>query len=658
MAMPHLSSLLHFILLLLLSLVPHSFSISFSYPSFNQASQGIQYQGQAGFFNNSIHLTSAQQDSVGRAVYYQSVPIWDSLTSNVTDFTTSFSFIVDESDDSDGLAFFLAPYPSVAPAKSDGTYLALFNGSADTIQPSQIMAVEFDSFGVSPQSNSHIKQDTEINNFSVTTVSLNASVSQGITAFAVVNYNYSTRNFTVSLSFPAGTVGRQNWSVSHTCDLKETLPSEVAVGFSSSMNNASQPHRILSWNFTSTLEKSQATVEGKNSSKLGIGLGAGFAVALFVLGLLGFVICWRRRVHKMERLEQHSTALDLSIDQAFGQGAGPRRFTYTQLLHATRNFSEDRKLGSGGSGEVYRGNLTDPNIQVAVKRISSSERGKKEYISEVTIISRIRHRNLVQLIGFCHEKGDLLLVYEFMSNGSLDTHLYNNDHVLAWPERYKIVIGVASALLYLHEECEQCVVHRDLKPSNVMLDSDFNPKLGDFGLARLMDHDNESLTTRLAGTFGYIAPEYGASGKASKETDIFSFGVVTLEILCGRKPIKRNQEEEDADLVQWVWDNYGRRAALTVVDERLQMDFEPSRVERMIAVGLWCAHPDSTQRPTIRQVINAINFDGPVLELPPQMPVAMYRQPYISSESSSSQNPYSADIYSFSSVTNSAVLGR
>lgn len=132
--------------------------------------------------------------------------------------------------------------------------------------------------------------------------------------------------------------------------------------------------------------------------------------------------------------------------------------------------------------------------------------------------------------------------------------------------------------------------------------------------------------------------------------------MVTLEILCGRKPITRSEDEE-ADLVQWVWDNYGRGASLTVVDQRLQMDFEANRAERMIAVGLWCAHPDCTQRPTIRQVINAIHFDGPMPELPPRMPVPMYRLPYIFDESSSSQNR-SADIYSFSSVTNSAVLGR
>ncbi|KAJ3695500.1 hypothetical protein LUZ60_000877 [Juncus effusus] len=647
-------------LIFLLTLIPFTISISFTYPTFNQASQGIQYQGHAGFSNNSIHLTTTTQpSSFGRAVYYQSVPVWNSDSSDhVTDFTTSFSFIVDESNGNDGLAFFLAPYPSMVPASSDGTYLALFNGSLDTIQPSKIMAVEFDSAGVSPESSNQnlVKSNTTINNSSVTTVTLNSSLTQGVTALATVNYKYSTRNFTVSVNYPTGTMGKKNWTVSHICDLKETLPSEVVVGFSSSMNNnnnSSQPHRILSWNFTSTLEKNNITKTKKN--KLAPGLGLGFSLAILV-SLFACLIFWRRKVRKNKR-QKYSISIDQSIS-ALNQGTGQRRFTYTQLINATKTFSEDRKLGGGGSGEVYKGVLTNPNLEIAVKKISSSEKGKKEYISEVTIISRIRHRNLVQLLGFCHERGDLLLVYEYMSNGSLDTHLYNNEKVLGWSERCKIVSGLASALLYLHEECEQCVVHRDIKPSNVMLDMEFNPKLGDFGLARLMDHDHGSLTTRFAGTFGYIAPEYGTSGKASRETDIFSFGVVTLEILCGRKPIQRNQDEQDSDLIQWAWENYGASSPLSVVDQRLDTDFDEAKMERMIGIGLWCAHPDCTQRPTIRQVINVLNSDGNLPKLPARMPVLMYRQPFSVSEGSSSQNPESGEVFSFSSMSNSAFLGR
>ena len=159
------------------------------------------------------------------------------------------------------------------------------------------------------------------------------------------------------------------------------------------------------------------------------------------------------------------------------------------------------------------------------------------------IISRLRHRNLVQLIGWYHERGEFLLVYEYMPNGSLDTHLFGVEIMLIWPVRYKIALGLASALLYLHEEWEQCVVHRDIKSSNVMLDSNFNAKLGDFGLARLVDQELGSQTTVLAGTMGYLAPGCIITSKVSKESDVYSFWVVSLEIACGSKPIQPQADQ-------------------------------------------------------------------------------------------------------------------
>ncbi|KAJ7943772.1 putative Kinase [Quillaja saponaria] len=172
-----------------------------------------------------------------------------------------------------------------------------------------------------------------------------------------------------------------------------------------------------------------------------------------------------------------------------------------------------------------------------------------EYTTEVKTISRLRHRNLVQLIGWCHDGGEFHLVYEYMPNGSLDYHLFRNKNPLAWTVRHKISLGLASALLYLHEEWEQCVVHRDIKSSNIMLDSNFNVKLGDFGLARLMDHELGPKTTGLAGTLGYLAPEYVTTCRASKESDIYSFGIVALEIATGKKSI---DPREDKGLVEWV----------------------------------------------------------------------------------------------------------
>ncbi|KAL7236089.1 hypothetical protein ACSBR1_019372 [Camellia fascicularis] len=197
--------------------------------------------------------------------------------------------------------------------------------------------------------------------------------------------------------------------------------------------------------------------------------------------------------------------------------SGPKKFSYGQLSRATNNFVEEHKLGEGGFGGVYRGFLKELNSYVAIKRISKGSKQEiKEYASEVKIISWLRHRNLVQLIGWCHEKKELLLVYDFMENGNLDSLLFKGKNLLTWVTRYKIAQGLASALLYLHEEWEQCVVHRDVKSSNVMLDSNLNAKLGDFGLARFVDHEKGSQTTILAGTMSYLAPECIVTSKASK----------------------------------------------------------------------------------------------------------------------------------------------
>ncbi|XP_057991348.1 L-type lectin-domain containing receptor kinase IX.1-like [Hevea brasiliensis] len=311
------------------------------------------------------------------------------------------------------------------------------------------------------------------------------------------------------------------------------------------------------------------------------------------------------------------------MDHEFEQGIGPKRFSYQQLVQATNNFAEEGKLGQGGFGGVYRGYLS--NLSVAVKRVSKgSKQGRKEYMSEVKIISKLRHKNLVQLVGWCHEKGEFLLIYEFMPNGSLDSHLFKSENMLSWTVRYKIAIGLASALLYLHEEWEQCVVHRDIKSSNVTLDSNFNTKLGDFGLARLMDNELCLNTTGLAGTIGYMAPEYISSGKASKGSDVFSFGVVALEIACGRR--------SQISLVGWAREAYGNGRVLDVADGRLGMDFNVEQMECLLTVGLWCAHPDFNLRPSIRQALQVLNFEAALPNLPARMPVPMYDVPASSTE--------------------------
>ncbi|GLT98025.1 hypothetical protein SLE2022_155560 [Rubroshorea leprosula] len=364
-------------------------------------------------------------------------------------------------------------------------------------------------------------------------------------------------------------------------------------------------------------------VKQRNKRK-GILVGSIAAVCALFLGL-GFILFILRRKGRGSALNK--LALNVSFGDEFGNGMGPREFTYIELSKATKNFAEAEKLGEGGFGSVYKGFLRDSNTNVAVKRISRrSKQGIKEYTSEVKIISRLRHRNLVKLIGWCHEK-ELLLVYEFMPNGSLDSHLFKGRSLLPWNLRFKIAQGLASALLYLHELGDFCVLHRDIKTNNIMLDSAFNAKLGDFGLARLADHEKGSLTTLLAGTMGYLAPECHRTGKASKESDIYSFGVVALEIACGRRSIEPRYDEDQASLVAWAWQAYGNQRLLDVVDKKLSTDFDMREMECLLIIGLWCAHPIRNMRPSIKQAMQVLNFEAALPNLPSEMPAPVYNIP-------------------------------
>ncbi|TYI80973.1 hypothetical protein E1A91_D05G122800v1 [Gossypium mustelinum] len=212
---------------------------------------------------------------------------------------------------------------------------------------------------------------------------------------------------------------------------------------------------------------------------------------------------------------------------------GPLTYTYKELNFATTNFSQQNKLGEGGFGEVYKNGRV-----VAVKKlaISKSEKVKAEFDTEVKLISNVHHRNLVRLVGCCSKGPELLLVYEFMPNGSLDKHLFGEGHgSLNWKQRFDIIVGTAKGLAYLHEEFHACIIHRDIKPSNILLDRDFQPKIADFGLVRLLPEDQTHLSTKFAGTFGYTAPEYAIHGQLSVKVDTYSFGVVVLEIISGLK---------------------------------------------------------------------------------------------------------------------------
>ncbi|XP_039173891.1 L-type lectin-domain containing receptor kinase IX.1-like [Eucalyptus grandis] len=254
-----------------------------------------------------------------------------------------------------------------------------------------------------------------------------------------------------------------------------------------------------------------------------------------------------------------------------------------------------------------------PQYQIVVIEFESRH-SEKVFMNEVKILSRMLHRNLVQFIRWCREEGEFLLVYEYMPNGSLDNHLFGTRKSLPWDVRYKIALGLALALNYLHEDLEQCVLHRDVKAANILLDTNFNTKLGDFGVAKLIDPQFRTRTTDVVGTYGYLAPEYFGEGKATKESDMFSFTVVALEIACGRRTYQEG--EFHIPLHKWVWQLYLAGNMLEAVDETLGSSFDGKEMECLMMVGLWCVHPDPKMRPKAGHVIRFLQLEVPVPEFP------------------------------------------
>ncbi|CAL9017150.1 unnamed protein product [Prunus brigantina] len=410
-----------------------------------------------------------------------------------------------------------------------GFSLSLLVINKDKIESTYpFVAVEFDIYS----NNYASAQDPAFNHVGIDVNSVksnvtrpwNGSITQGQVNSAWIRYDSGWKNLSVTFtSYENGVQVRTYFD--YMVDVNDILQGWVIVGFSAATGAMTALHKINSWSFNSTnaynntpvAPESTPIVEPKSSGsaniRLFIGLGGG-GFLILVGGLcLAWFTFWKRRRVAEERDE--NPFVNKLIHEELGKGTGPRKFSYRELVRATSNFEE------GGFGVVYGGFIKDLNSYVAVKRISSgSKQVLKEYASEVRIISRLRHRNLVQLIGWCHEKQELMLVYDFMPNGNLDSHLFKEKGLLTWQIRYSIAQGLASGLFYLHELWEQCLLHRDIKSSNVMLDSNFNAKLGDFGLARLVDHRKQSQTTIVAGTRGYMALEYVTTGKASKESDI------------------------------------------------------------------------------------------------------------------------------------------
>ncbi|KAJ4960711.1 hypothetical protein NE237_020621 [Protea cynaroides] len=306
-----------------------------------------------------------------------------------------------------------------------------------------------------------------------------------------------------------------------------------------------------------------------------------------------------------------------------------KNFSLETLVSATRNFHSDHKLGEGGFGPVYKGKLGDGR-EIAVKRLShTSNQGKKEFMNEAKLLAKVQHRNVVNLLGYCAQGSEKLLVYEYVVNESLDKLLFNAGRRadLDWKRRYDVITGVARGLLYLHEDSHSVIIHRDIKASNILLDDKWCPKIADFGMARLYPEDQTHINTRVAGTNGYMAPEYVMHGQLSVKADVFSYGVVLLELITGRKNSNFSHAEYQS-LLEWVWKCYKKERKLEVMDPILASTAIIEQVEICIQIGLLCTQADPNLRPKMRRVVVMLSKRPGTLEEPtrPGYPGSRYKR--------------------------------
>ncbi|GFQ07124.1 L-type lectin-domain containing receptor kinase vii.1 [Phtheirospermum japonicum] len=404
---------------------------------------------------------------------------------------------------------------------------------------------------------------------------------------------------------PVGVIKRPNRPLlSVPLNLSQLFVDEMYVGFSATGGRLSESNKILGWSFSNTnFSFSEGLItRGLPNFELPKTLirnTKGFVAGLVSSGVFLFIIAafvLIRMKNRKRKMREETENWELEY--------WPHRITYQEIESATNDFSEENVIGVGGNGKVYKG-VFSGGSEVAVKRISrESSEGIRAFSAEISSLGRLKHRSLVGLRGWCRkDKGSLILVYDYMENGSLDKRVFECDEskILSFEERLRILKQVASGLMYLHYGWRSKVLHRDIKASNVLLDKEMNARLGDFGLARIHDHDKVDGPTRVIGTVGYLAPEIVRSGRASTQTDVFGYGVLILEVICGRRPVEQGKPL----LVDWLWELLRKGELVNGVDPRLRAhgEFDGEKVEKMFHLGLLCAHPDPSQRPTMRQVV-------------------------------------------------------
>ncbi|KAG0618758.1 hypothetical protein M758_4G090000 [Ceratodon purpureus] len=343
------------------------------------------------------------------------------------------------------------------------------------------------------------------------------------------------------------------------------------------------------------------------------------ALVTIIIGVaLTLVLClslvhWRKKIFSRNFQNDKYIEHYKSIRSIEGK---PTIFPYSVLKAATNNFDPNNKLGEGGFGSVFKGVLPD-GMEVAVKKLSAkSQQGNDEFLNEVTLITGVQHRNLVQLRGCCLKGQERLLVYEYLENRSLYQALFNAPviYVLDWSTRMKILEGTARGLAYLHEGCHTRIIHRDIKASNILLDKDLNPKIADFGLARIFSENDTHVSTRVAGTAGYLAPEYAMRGQLTEKADVFSYGIVALELVSGRPNLDFHVQSYATYILDWAWQLYEEDKLIHLLDPNTTWSNDSiEEAIRVIEMALLCTHSRATLRPTMTSVVSILTGGSEVL---------------------------------------------
>ncbi|EOA12992.1 hypothetical protein CARUB_v10025982mg [Capsella rubella] len=569
-----------------------------------------------------LRLTNASEHQIGHAFHKK--PLEFSPTGPLSFSTHFVCALVPKPgvEGGHGIAFVLSPSMDFTHAEST-RYLGIFNASTSGSSSYHVLAVELDTIwnpDFKDIDHNHVGIDV---NSPISVAIASASyysdmkgsnksiiLRSGKPVQVWVDYEGTLLNVTIA---PLKLQKPSRPLLSHPINLSEIFPkrSRLFVGFSASTGTAISDQYILGWSFSTSRGSLQrlniSNLPGvphphKKLPKLYIILPVCLAIVLLA-ALAG--LYFRRRKKYSEVSETWEKEFDA------------HRFSYRSLYKATKGFSKDEFLGKGGFGEVYRGNLPQGR-DIAVKRVShNGDEGVKQFVAEVVSMRCLKHRNLVPLFGYCRRKRELLLVSEYMPNGSLDEHLFDDQKpVLSWSQRLVVVKGIASALWYLHTGADQVVLHRDVKASNIMLDTEYNGRLGDFGMARFHEHGGSAATTAAVGTVGYMAPELITMG-ASTGTDVYAFGVFMLEVTCGRRPVEPQLQVEKRHMIKWVCECWKKDSLLDATDPRLGGEYIAEEVEMVMKLGLLCSNIVPESRPTMEQVVLYLNKNLPLPEFSP-----------------------------------------